>query len=371
MAKQPKQKTRRPIPLLAWLLPCIVLLIGAAVSGWLFLRNPGADVVATVNGAPITRGELEMLMEDQRGAVRSYFVEQGLAYEDADFWNTPVNGITPMEYARDKAFQDMVDIKLQQLLQQEYGLTDDISFTSMEKRLNEENKRRKEVLEQGGIVYGVHQYTTYGFFKDEFNTLVDKLKEKLIEDKIILVGETSAWTYYQAHPEQFVAPAQYQIRAVYTPIPTLISEDGLDEATYNKLKVFADRLSAGASFDELVKEVQDGKMEGLQYQEITYNEETDLMQVEVVAELVKVLPDLKPGEVSSIVAYPHFYYTLGCYTSMVPEKPRSFQDAKTQSLLYRILTTQGYEALLEEQRSEAKIEKTQKYQSAVLPKKFR
>ncbi|GAB3922676.1 hypothetical protein GCM10029976_011720 [Kribbella albertanoniae] len=115
------------------------------------IESPFA-VVATVNGDPVTAGELGREMARGSG--------------------------TP-EQVRAAALQRLTEIKVQQALLRTKGISNDTSYTGFLRQLDEENQRRAEARRNGAPIYGPASFTEAQYFRYRFDTDVVQLKQQL------------------------------------------------------------------------------------------------------------------------------------------------------------------------------------------------
>lgn len=92
-----------------------------------------------------------------------------------------------------------VRMKALQQWAQELGLTEPFSYEKLMKELSEENRRRKEEKEQGGIIYGVVEYSPLQYYNITMGEY-----ERLLKD-FLLAGATedTLRDWYEAHLESF------------------------------------------------------------------------------------------------------------------------------------------------------------------------
>ncbi len=140
------------------------------------------DVIATVNGEPISIQLFQRQISLNRSVVYSYFHKKYKIDNPSKFWTTQYDKEVPAEVIKKKAIDDCVEIKLQHILAKDKGIIPDITYKTFLENLKQENIRRKKVLTQNGVIYGPEQYTEKTYFDYIFSNMQIKLKTKLGQD---------------------------------------------------------------------------------------------------------------------------------------------------------------------------------------------
>lgn len=92
-----------------------------------------------------------------------------------------------------------VRMKVLQQWAEELGLADPFSYEELMKTLSAENQRRKEEKEQGGIVYGVVEYTPLQYYNITMGEYERSIKDTLLE----VTAEDTLRQWYEAHKENY------------------------------------------------------------------------------------------------------------------------------------------------------------------------
>lgn len=164
----------------------LILAITTAAVLFIFYLNGafGDTCIAKVNGEPIQKREFLRQLKLERANTFEYFGQKYNASPSGEFWNKNFNGEVPVEYARGKALEECVSVKVRQVLAREYGLIDDIRNEAFLKELALENKRRKAAVKNSLPVYGPVQYNENGYFTQVLSNLIIKTKDKLLEGEL-------------------------------------------------------------------------------------------------------------------------------------------------------------------------------------------
>ncbi|HKP95391.1 MAG TPA: hypothetical protein VJ385_06515 [Fibrobacteria bacterium] len=144
------------------------------------------SVVASVNGEPISRSEVDLQVSLLRSRVFRYFRQKhgdGIT-NDKGFWTTSHDGEIPAEVAQAWALENLKRIKLEQTLARERGIVSDIRYRAIQENRIQENKRREEVLRSGGVIYGPERFNEQAWFDYCHSHMVEALKKALARDEL-------------------------------------------------------------------------------------------------------------------------------------------------------------------------------------------
>jgi peptidyl-prolyl cis-trans isomerase SurA len=135
-------------------------------------------------------------------------------------------------------------------------------------------------------------------------------------DRSIVIDEADVVSYFKAHPEEFVEPEEYKLRAVY-----LSTEGRSDEELEARKKEISEKLKAGEDFSALAGEYADSPMK---------ENQGDLGHFKP-GEMEKVLEEavvkLKVGEVTPWVQAKNGWYLLKLEEKK-ESRPLSFEEVK-------------------------------------------
>lgn len=139
----------------------------------------GAPIVATVNVENITLPEFLLFA----GVLRTKVINDYRMVHNSgfgiEFWETEINGTTPMEVLKKRTLDTLIQVKIQQISARKAGLVADISYSGFQKALENENKRRLTAKKSGEVIYGPVQYSEGVYYNYLFSNMVIKLKEHL------------------------------------------------------------------------------------------------------------------------------------------------------------------------------------------------
>ena len=153
-------------------------------------------IIGTVNSLPITLRELKMCEDKCKQKVIQEFKSRYNIPFDADFWGKTSLKPSPSEVLRERAFNAIVDIKIQQQLAQRLGLVTDISYKSFKIGLIAENNRRKKAASNHQIIYGPVQFSEVNYYDYLLSNLILKLKNRLAKDSFF-ISDSQLKTQYE------------------------------------------------------------------------------------------------------------------------------------------------------------------------------
>jgi parvulin-like peptidyl-prolyl isomerase len=135
-------------------------------------------------------------------------------------------------------------------------------------------------------------------------------------DRSVVIDEADVVSYFKAHPEEFIEPEEYKLRAVY-----LSTEGKSDEELEARRKEISEKVKAGEDFSALAGEYADSPMK---------ENQGDLGHFKP-GELEKVLEEavvkLKVGEVTPWVQAKNGWYLLKLEEKK-ESRPLSFDEVK-------------------------------------------
>lgn len=134
-----------------------------------------SKIVARAGEVSITEKQLQIFMMDHRSQAARYFRERHQAVYTADFWNTSFDGLTPLEYARQLALDEIRQLLGKLSLAREAGITDHVSLQDI---LDEQLGKQKK-SPQGRIQFGARNMDERNYIYHAVSVLEAKLKRQL------------------------------------------------------------------------------------------------------------------------------------------------------------------------------------------------
>ncbi|MBB6735275.1 peptidylprolyl isomerase [Cohnella zeiphila] len=324
-----------------------LLLAAVAIAATPGIRHQGgeADIVATVNGEPIARQELLQAMREQKAKTAAYYRAQRGADAGPDFWTAPLRGEAPIEKLKRDALAQTVRLKVQQMMARQEGLTDDISYASVQKRLKAENERREKAGSGQSDVYGPRQYSEATYYSLLNSNLLGDLKTKL-EGKMTWTDD-QLHSYYEAHRADFAD--RDAIRAD-TATVSFSSGSGPDEADAEKIvREIADGIDQGRSLAEAAKSYEGEAIVGT----VSIDADTAREISRKMPLLASKLQRLQAGQ-STGPFLENGAYVCAVVVQRTKGEVRPFEAVK--GVIEARLADEAYEALIDRSVAAAKVE---------------
>ena len=144
----------------------------------------------------ISKEEYALLAYDNIArTAREYGAKEGIDVNAPGFWEQKRDGVSPMDRVRELTDGEAVHQKGIQILAKENGMIDEIGYEAFLKQYQEENKQRKQMKEEGKVLYGhlelsVSQYYSYR------QSQLEQALEEFAEQKIVTIREEELKAYY-------------------------------------------------------------------------------------------------------------------------------------------------------------------------------
>lgn len=308
------------------LVSLLVVVLAAFAAGCSMVRvNPEVDnntIVAKINDEEIKKEEFKKRFDIFKAQYEKQF--------GIDVWEQEINGKKFGDYAREELLNVLVDERLQVMKAAELGITvaDDEVNSQIEnaKKYFDSEEEFNEFLKEQGM--------DLEFYKESMKKelTIIKLAEKLTEN--VSVTDEEVKNYYDTHRDEFIS-----VNASH------ILLDTKEEA-----EKMLQRVKAGEDFGELAKQYSKDPSAKENSGNLDYFRQGDMVEPFETAAFA-----LEPGEISDIVQTDFGYHII----KVIDKKLDKFEDIKEQlkANLLQNKKNEEYEKLLEEMRTNAKIEK--------------
>jgi hypothetical protein len=178
-----------------WIIALSILLFEFASFGQ--SSKISGDTLILVNGEPITKSEFIQFSQIERANVIQHYRNTFNLEFSEEFWNTKCDGKSPKELLIERTIDTLVSIKIQQIIAEQKGLIDEVTYSSFLDKLTKENLRRAQAKQNNNPIYGPIQYGESVYFNYLFSNMVIRLKEKLNETDFKITDEKVAQIYEQ------------------------------------------------------------------------------------------------------------------------------------------------------------------------------
>lgn len=149
----------------------------------------------------ISREEYAILAYDNLArTAREYGAMEGVDVNAPGFWEKKTDGVSPMDRVRELTDEEAVRQKGIQILARDNGIIDEIGYEGFLEQYQEETRQRKQMKEEGKVVYGPIELSVSQYYSYRQSQLYQSLEE-LVEQKIVTVEEEELREYYQTVKE--------------------------------------------------------------------------------------------------------------------------------------------------------------------------
>ncbi|MBE9916186.1 peptidyl-prolyl cis-trans isomerase [Paenibacillus donghaensis] len=334
---------------IAGLLVLTVCTTAAFAKGGLKADEQGEEVMATVDGIPVTVPEYNRAIQMNKSRIMNYFHEKYSAEQTPSFWTTSFAGEIPLEILKKTALNESVNIKVRQMAAKEQGVLKDISYQGFLNQLEQENERRTKAAANHQIIYGPVQYNEDAYFEYIMTNAATAVKQKL--DKKLKPGEQTLKSFYDAHKKElYLNPGDVKVLSISASY--LDSRQQIDlgkkEQVRERLEEAAVKLAAGTSFAEAAKAYSDQGTE----QEIVFHLGNERQNSR--SPVAGAAARMKPGDMSGIVDENGRLYLLKCVAKTEPGTAyQAFGENKEQ--VRKDYIDNEYEEIIRNKLSEADI----------------
>lgn len=193
-------------------------------------QSKGSDSVdsgaylLTVDGYGVTEEEFMLFLRDQKAATVNYFWVNYKAESDDKFWTSEFDGVTPLDYAKEKALAAVVQAKEEFILASERGILEYKDYGGMMEEMEEENAQRASKKDSGDAFYGLSEFTPFTYYQylnGNIRSELEHSQEELVEPTKKQLEEV-----YEANKENLTLGTVYKYTVIY--------EDGrTEEVTQN------------------------------------------------------------------------------------------------------------------------------------------
>lgn len=228
------------------------ILCSLSIAGIVAAHNKDTAVVY-INDEPLSLREYTRVVLEKKAGVFEYFKQKYNAGYDRDFWSSSFNGEIPGDYLKEKALEECIKIKAQQILAKEKGIQKDISYAAFIKDFQKENRRRQKAVKNNEIIYGPVEYKEGDYFNHIFSKAVISLKEKLKGNEIA-VDDKELQDFYLANKlERYGGKGYLKVNIIALSFldKDLKEDRALKADMKRKIEDAYGQLRSGGNFDEV------------------------------------------------------------------------------------------------------------------------
>lgn len=178
----------------------VILCISVTAVTAVWIVKAGEMPYLVIDNRTVTKEEYQQALKDVRYDVNVYFSSTYGAIEEENFWTGEYGGEVPYKKLADEAVERLKYLHAVYSVAEENGDIDDPGYDSLVERMKNENRQRKEKIENGEVVYGLSEYSLEQFMEYEISSFKerycsDETNEgmKLTEDEIRERYESRDW----------------------------------------------------------------------------------------------------------------------------------------------------------------------------------
>jgi len=272
--------------------------------------------------------------------IRLFQSRYGAEYEQ-NFWQKEYDGQTPLDALRQKALEQITQLKVQQIAAKKAGLVQDITYGGFLKAREEENQRRQEDASSGKVIYGPLKYGVEEYYQYTFNNLLIRLQEWLSARELSPSPEAIAMFYQKNKETLYKKSPSIQTKKLFVPDETEASRQ-IAQQVIQQTERFHSLDLAAASVDAKVQ------LSGQVFDDASLRDDARYMP-----ELLEAAQQLAPGKTSGVIRVSGGYAVLQCLKR--EEGGYVSQEHVEEDIRSRLLEG-DYETWLKAEILQAKVE---------------
>jgi hypothetical protein len=181
----------------------ILFVAGAVVLGNMPSLSLNEKTAFTIDNYDVSESEFQAFLQSNKALTTSYFKRTYNADYDKDFWTASFNGENPLEYAKQKAMDELVKVKIEQIIMKENGIVSDISYETFLKSYDRENKDRARKVANNQPIYGPKKYGKAEYYSYHQSMNVQKLIDKWTKEAQSKLPDDKLKLYYDKVKQQY------------------------------------------------------------------------------------------------------------------------------------------------------------------------
>lgn len=156
----------------------VVVTVAICVGGWKHAQKTAFSL--TINGTQISEEEYIQCMKLVKYNAMVTLRSENHNISEDELWTTTYeNGKTGYEYLAEQTVEQLKYMHVVYDIAKEKGYIEDATYEGILHRMEQENQSRSEQIENGGVVYGLKEYSTEMYQDYELNDL----QETYMNDK--------------------------------------------------------------------------------------------------------------------------------------------------------------------------------------------
>ena len=123
------------------------------------------DTVVVVDNVPVAKDEFLWRMSCLRSACFDHFLKKNIENNTIRFWNDSSSGITPLQWIKEKALEQIVVDNAKIKIIQGYDVLQGFNYEQFLYVCNSENSKRQQLIEKGQVIYGLESFDKLVFYE--------------------------------------------------------------------------------------------------------------------------------------------------------------------------------------------------------------
>ena len=298
-------------------LAMIILLLALLCIGW-EISLPYRTPVLVIGTQEIFSDEWQEFLQQQKSAVTVYYTQNyGCTVFDDAFWSTEYDGQTPLDCARNRALDTLIDNCVVLRAAQERDLIENIDLRTLKKEWKGFNKQRESSVSMNSVMY---------------------LEENLIDEDPLI--EEAAQEFYGENLNQFTTSGNTHVSGLLV--------EGSHASAYQLIQEAQRAIREGMSFENAcTRYATSGEEERFQFTSLSQKAD-----IHGLSTIYAACSQLEIGEISEIIETQQGYYLLKI-TEKDKEQVMAYEEVKNR--IRDILATEKLELYLQALRTEYSV----------------
>ena len=302
--------------------------------------------VMLINDIPVYQEEYKKAMDLNKAMVHNYFTIHHQLENKKGFWNEETLEGSPRKMLIEQSIEDLTRRKVEMGLMTEHGILEGADYETFQKSHKKENKRRKDTLSKGGIIYGPQSMNEHIYLRFLLSISRLKLQKKLMDE--LITGKMLV-DYYKSHKEtDFKKANELKVLVINFP-KDLSDEPGASSQTTDveHLRSLLSNKLSNKQVDSLKR------IKHFSTEEISFDVNRDERNTEFYPDSWMIAKHLKEGEVS-------IDEDKSLIIKCIEIKDNGYENyVEIKSLLAKRVTRIKYEKLIDTLVSQARVEVNQ------------
>ncbi|MCR8660413.1 hypothetical protein [Paenibacillus endoradicis] len=171
--------------------------IGLFISLGMSSGEENNEVVFTIDTYEVKEAEFNAILQEKKALTTSYFKQTYNVDYSENFWTTTYEGENPLEYAKQQVMDQLLLLKIEQILMKENEIVSDISYDSFLKNLEIENIDRQNKIKNNEPIYGPKVYGTLEYYSYLHSINYQKLVDKLTQEALAVLSDDAIQQMYE------------------------------------------------------------------------------------------------------------------------------------------------------------------------------